>query len=70
VATSAGAATPSSETPVSAVAVTPLPPPRVETLPPVVKAAKAINAFLQSDANFPDIDSYCKRKAKPGVHEL
>ncbi|PNY28783.1 nucleoporin [Tolypocladium capitatum] len=44
------------------VATTPLPPPRVENVPPVSKAAKAINAFLQLDENFPDLDSYCRRK--------
>lgn len=42
--------------------LTPLPPPRVENIPPVLKAAKAINAFLQLDESFPDLDSYCRRK--------
>lgn len=42
--------------------LTPMPPPRVENMPPVLKAAKAINTFLQSDENFPDLDSYCRRK--------
>lgn len=36
--------------------------PRIENAPPIVKAAKAINAFLQSDEHFPDLDSYCRRK--------
>lgn len=42
--------------------LTPLPPPRVENIPPVLKAAKAINSFLQLDESFPDLDSYCRRK--------
>lgn len=42
--------------------INPLPVPRVENVPPVVKAAKAINAFLQMDESFPDLDSYCRRK--------
>lgn len=42
--------------------LTPLAPPRVENIPPVLKAAKAINAFLQQDESFPDLDSYCRRK--------
>lgn len=33
-----------------------------ETLPPVAKAAKVINNFLQMDEGFPDLDSYCRRK--------
>ncbi|PHH91198.1 hypothetical protein CDD83_1384 [Cordyceps sp. RAO-2017] len=45
------------------VAATPLPPPRAENVPPVVKAAKAINAFLQLDESFPDMDSYCRQGA-------
>ncbi|POR37452.1 Putative nucleoporin [Tolypocladium paradoxum] len=44
-------------------ATTPLPPPRAENVPPVIKAAKAINAFLQLDENFPDLDSYCRQGA-------
>lgn len=40
----------------------PLPPPRAENIPPVLRAAKAINAFLQLDEGFPDLDSYCRRK--------
>ncbi|KAL7961296.1 Non-repetitive/WGA-negative nucleoporin C-terminal domain-containing protein [Trichoderma compactum] len=43
--------------------LTPLPPPRVENVPPVLKAAKAINAFLQLDESFPDLDSYCRQGA-------
>lgn len=43
----------------------PLPPPRAENVPPVVKAAKAINAFLQLDESFPDLDSYCRREQRP-----
>ncbi|KAK1244474.1 hypothetical protein MKX07_003273 [Trichoderma sp. CBMAI-0711] len=43
--------------------LTPMPPPRVENMPPVLKAAKAINTFLQSDENFPDLDSYCRQGA-------
>lgn len=44
--------------------------PRSENVPPVTKAAKAINAFLQQDESFPDLDSCCRRKnlkTKPGV---
>ncbi|KAH8687014.1 Non-repetitive/WGA-negative nucleoporin C-terminal-domain-containing protein [Ilyonectria robusta] len=40
-----------------------LPPPRSENVPPVVKAAKAINSFLQADERFPDLDSYCRQGA-------
>ncbi|UKZ56842.1 hypothetical protein TrVGV298_010686 [Trichoderma virens] len=43
--------------------LTPLPPPRVENIPPVLKAAKAINSFLQLDESFPDLDSYCRQGA-------
>lgn len=45
------------------VATNPLPPPRAETVPPVIKAARALNEFLQSDENFPDLDSYIRRKS-------
>ncbi|GAB0133086.1 hypothetical protein EsDP_00001502 [Epichloe bromicola] len=45
------------------VATNPLPPPRVENVPPVLKAAKAINSFLQMDESFPDLDSYCRQGA-------
>ncbi|KAI8715312.1 hypothetical protein NCS52_01038600 [Fusarium sp. LHS14.1] len=57
--------TPSSRTPTSEslVAPTALPPPRSENVPPVVKAAKAINTFLQADGRFPDLDSYCRQGA-------
>jgi nuclear pore complex protein Nup155 len=34
-----------------------------ENVPPRLKAAKAINAFLQSDLNFPSIDTYSGRAA-------
>lgn len=44
------------------VAANPLPAPRVENVPPILKAAKAINSFLQMDESFPDLDSYCRRK--------
>lgn len=40
----------------------PVPIRRVENIPPVVRAARAINGSLTSDENFPDIDSYCRRK--------
>ncbi|KAH6890629.1 Non-repetitive/WGA-negative nucleoporin C-terminal-domain-containing protein [Thelonectria olida] len=40
-----------------------VPPPRSENVPPVVKAAKAINTFLQADERFPDLDSYCRQGA-------
>ncbi|OAA58342.1 non-repetitive nucleoporin [Cordyceps fumosorosea ARSEF 2679] len=36
---------------------------RLENIPPVVRAARAINACLTSDENFPDIDSYCRQGA-------
>ncbi|CAH0025896.1 unnamed protein product [Clonostachys rhizophaga] len=39
----------------------PLPPPRVESVPPVLKAATAINVFLRTDENFPELDSYCRQ---------
>ncbi|KFA49840.1 hypothetical protein S40293_01252 [Stachybotrys chartarum IBT 40293] len=41
----------------------PLPPTAAENLPPVVKAAKAINTFLQIDEGFPSLDTYCGRGA-------
>ncbi|KAK2616776.1 hypothetical protein QQS21_000153 [Conoideocrella luteorostrata] len=44
-------------------AANPLPPSRIESIPPVVKAAKAINSFLQMDENFSDLDSYCRQGA-------
>jgi hypothetical protein len=34
----------------------------IEDVPPVVKAAKAINAFLQLDENFAGVDNYSGRK--------
>lgn len=40
----------------------PVPVLRAENVPPVVKAAKAINAVLQADESFPDLDSYCRRR--------
>ncbi|KAK8144566.1 hypothetical protein G3M48_005621 [Beauveria asiatica] len=36
---------------------------RVENIPPVVCAARAINSCLSGDENFPDIDSYCRQGA-------
>ncbi|KAK5991337.1 Nuclear pore protein [Cladobotryum mycophilum] len=45
------------------IALNPLPPPRVENIPPVLKAAKAINSFLQLDESFPDLDSVCRQGA-------
>jgi len=36
-------------------------PPR-EELTPIARAARAINQFLQSDDNYPEIDSYCRRE--------
>ncbi|GAO18956.1 hypothetical protein UVI_02059370 [Ustilaginoidea virens] len=45
------------------VAANPLPAPRVENVPPILKAAKAINSFLQMDESFPDLDSYCRQGA-------
>lgn len=43
--------------PVSAV-----PPPKSASVPPVVKAAAAINSFLRSDENYPGLDSYFQRE--------
>jgi nuclear pore complex protein Nup155 len=33
-----------------------------ESISPIARAAKAINQFLQADENYPDLDSYCRRK--------
>jgi nuclear pore complex protein Nup155 len=38
-----------------------------EDLPPVVKAAKAINSFLQLDENFIGLDTYSGRKNKSHI---
>ena len=46
----------------SLVAQNSMPPPRPENVPPVVKAANAINTFLKTDESFPDLDSCCRRK--------
>lgn len=35
---------------------------KASTVSPIEKAAVAINSFLTSDDNFPDLDSYCRRK--------
>ncbi len=35
-----------------------LPPP--ENVQPIARAARVINQFLQSDENYPDLDSYCR----------
>ncbi|KAJ4153524.1 hypothetical protein LMH87_010008 [Akanthomyces muscarius] len=43
--------------------INPVPVRRVENIPPVVRAARAINGSLTSDENFPDIDSYCRQGA-------
>jgi nuclear pore complex protein Nup155 len=48
----------------SLIVPTALPPLRTENVPPVVKAARAINACLQSDGRYPDLDSYCRRRFK------
>lgn len=45
-----------------AATATPLPAPRAANVPPVARAAKAINACLQADEAFPDLDSYCRRE--------
>ncbi|KAI9152112.1 Nucleoporin NUP170 [Paramyrothecium foliicola] len=47
----------------STVVSSTLPPPAPENVPPVVKAAKAINAFLQQDQNFSGLDTYSGRGA-------
>lgn len=41
-----------------------LPPtqPSTDSMSPAQKAAKVINDHLQHDANFPDLDSYCRRE--------
>ncbi|KAG6007326.1 hypothetical protein E4U21_006137 [Claviceps maximensis] len=75
-ASNSGLATASAETQGSSTAVTAinarnaelaatnsLPLPRPENVPPIVKAAKAINSFLQMDESFPDLDSYCRQGA-------
>ncbi|KAF4123048.1 nuclear pore complex protein Nup155 [Geosmithia morbida] len=46
---------------VASTAVTPIAPPRAETVAPVIKAARAVNQCLQSDENFPDLDSYIRQ---------
>ena len=38
-----------------------------ENIPPLLKAAKAINASLKADENFPELDSYCRRKLQPAT---
>jgi nuclear pore complex protein Nup155 len=35
-----------------------------ENIPPLMKAAKAINTSLKADENFPELDSYCRRKSQ------
>ncbi|GKU05553.1 hypothetical protein FLAG1_08433 [Fusarium langsethiae] len=45
------------------IAPTALPPLRSENVPPVIKAAKAINTCLQADGRYPDLDSYCRQGA-------
>ena len=35
------------------------------SLPPVLRAAKAVNQVLQLDESYPDLDSYCKRTLVP-----
>lgn len=54
------------------VPVNPVPIRRVENIPPVVRAARAINGCLAGDENFPDIDSYCRRKnlSAPGSLDI
>lgn len=34
-----------------------------QNIPPVTRAAQAVNQFLQSDENYPELDSYCRRKS-------
>ncbi|RDA83830.1 hypothetical protein CP532_5137 [Ophiocordyceps camponoti-leonardi (nom. inval.)] len=45
------------------VATAPLPPSRPANVPPILRAAKAINSCLQLDESFPDLDSYCRQGA-------
>jgi nuclear pore complex protein Nup155 len=47
----------------SLVAQNSMPAPKPENIPPVVKAANAINTFLKTDESFPDLDSCCRRKS-------
>lgn len=58
----AGAGIQESTSALAATNLQPVPILRSENVPPVVKAAKAINAFLQADESFPDLDSYCRRE--------
>ena len=51
-----------------ALAANPQPQPKAASVPPVTKAAMAINAFLKSDENFPDLDSFCRRKMEISHH--
>ena len=37
------------------------------SLPPLLRAARSVNAALQLDESYPDLDSYCKRKLSPCV---
>lgn len=36
-----------------------------QNLPPVTRAAQAVNQFLQADENYPELDSYCRRTSSP-----
>jgi nuclear pore complex protein Nup155 len=36
--------------------------PQAQSLQPIQRAARTINEVLQKDANFPDLDSYVRRK--------
>lgn len=36
--------------------------PSQQNLPPVTRAAQAVNQFLQVDENYPELDSYCRRE--------
>lgn len=39
--------------------------PTVDPASPLTKAAGTINKLLQHDGEYPDIDSYCRRKNRP-----
>lgn len=39
--------------------------PTVDPASPLTKAASTINKLLQHDGEYPDIDSYCRRKSHP-----
>lgn len=57
---SASAPTQATPGPSGALAVPPQAPQPPQDVPPVTKAAQAINRFLQADQSFPELDSYAR----------